>query len=903
MRDHDNTVNIERKNYLPPSHWISRVDLQFDLEPDQTTVSAELHFSANPLRDNGNAPLRLDGEALELHSIAVDGVELSRALYSIDDKGITLTKLPQSGVLRTVVSIAPVLNTRLEGLYVSNGNFFTQCEAEGFRRITYFPDRPDVMAKYVVTMRADREKLPVLLSNGNLIAEGDLENGRHYAVWEDPFPKPCYLFALVAGNLVCEEKTITRASGKPALLQVWVELGQLENTGHAMESLVKSIRWDESRFGVELDLDRFMIVAVGDFNMGAMENKGLNIFNSKFVLANPSIATDVDYDNIESIVGHEYFHNWTGNRVTCRDWFQLSLKEGLTVFRDQEFSADMMAAGLSPAAADSARAVKRIEDVKVLRAAQFPEDSGPMDHPIRPDSYVEINNFYTVTVYEKGAEVVRMQQTLLGKELFRRGMDIYFARHDGQAVTCDDFVNAMETALQEKHPERDLQQFRRWYSQAGTPHVSCTGSYDNTNKTYALTLKQSCPPTPGQASKEPFHIPFALGLIGLDGNDIALHGAGIASRETSVVLSLTEPEQTFVFENVATAPVPSLLRGFSAPVIVQAEQSIDDLIFLLSYDSDAFNRWEAGQRLFASIILEQIKSTSAEIALPESVLMAIAGLIDNSNLSPAYRSLLLQLPSEVTLAEQLSGNVDPTAIHKARQAVRKTIGLHFQQKWLEIVEKNHITQSYTPSSEQMGIRSLRGLALSLLCDANSVEGIEWAQHIFSNANNMTERLASLTALVHSNQSAGDVALTQFEADWANNSLVLDKWYTVQATCPDATPGSTLAKVKTLLNHPQFSFKTPNKVRALVSSFCHSNTAAFHAEDGGGYAFWADMVIKLDPTNPQVAARLARAMDRWTRFTPARQVLMKNALTRVSQEAQLSNDVREVVEKAICQLRR
>ncbi|MGN6701606.1 MAG: aminopeptidase N, partial [Burkholderiaceae bacterium] len=581
---------IYRSAYTPPSYWVDTVEMGFDLDPAATRVATRMTLRRNP--DAKDTRLVLLGDGPQLVQLRANGRALSRRAWTQDENGIVIDGLPDEVTLDVETLIAPDKNTSLMGLYVSNGNFFTQCEAEGFRKITFFPDRPDVMAKYKVMLRADKARYPVLLSNGNLVEQGDLGDGRHYALWEDPFKKPSYLFALVAGDLVCQEDQYMLPSGREALLQVWVEEGNLDKTEHAMNSLKNSIDWDIERFGLELDLDRFMIVAVSDFNMGAMENKGLNIFNTKYVLANSRIATDTDYANIEAVVGHEYFHNWTGNRVTCQDWFQLSLKEGLTVFRDQEFSADMIGT-------DSGRAVKRIEDVKVLRQAQFPEDAGPMAHPVRPDAYVEINNFYTVTVYEKGAEVVRMYQTLLGREGFRRGMDLYFERHDGCAVACDDFRQAMADAN-----GRDLSQFERWYSQAGTPRVAASGRYDAEQGVYELTLSQSCPPTPGQPEKKPFLIPVAVGLLDGAGRDmpLQLEGQDHAAAGTRV-LELTEPQQTFRFVNVMEQPVPSLLRGFSAPVILEVDYTDAQLAFLMAHDSDPFNRWEAGQRLAMRLLL------------------------------------------------------------------------------------------------------------------------------------------------------------------------------------------------------------------------------------------------------------------------------------------------------------
>jgi aminopeptidase N len=896
MRNADQAVTIRRCEYHAPRFLVDQVKLGFDLDPSATRVCCELKLRRNPDADTGD--WFLAGEALRLISLQIDGNTLSSDGYKVDDQGLTLINPPEQCTLTTTVEISPKDNTRLEGLYMSNGNYFTQCEAEGFRRITYFPDRPDVMSVFQVTVRGPRQSLPVLLSNGNLIAQHNLPDGYHEAVWDDPFHKPCYLFALVAGQLVCQEETLVRKSGKPALLQVWVEDGNLDKTDHAMQSLIKSIRWDEERYGLELDLDRFMIVATGDFNMGAMENKGLNIFNTKFVLANPAVATDLDYDNIESVVGHEYFHNWTGNRVTCRSWFDLSLKEGLTVFRDQEFSADMMAQGLQGDAAQSARAIKRIDDVRVLRAAQFPEDAGPMSHPIRPESYVEINNFYTVTVYEKGAEVVRMQQNLLGRDGFRRGMDIYFERHDGQAVTCDDFVNAMQAALQEQNPTASLDQFRRWYSQSGTPVVQASWEHDAQARTWTLTLAQSCPPTPGQPVKEPFHIPFAVGLLEQTGRECPLRLRGENGQArlagTTRVLDLMQTQQSFVFEDIAQPVTPSLLRGFSAPVIVRSALGPREDAFLLKHDKDGFNRWEAGQRLFTRFILE-LSQTQTVPEWRSTLEAAIEPILDNTDLSPGYQSLLLSLPSEVTLAEAVEGTVDPLALHAARSQLKKQLATRFADKLVRLADNNRCEGNYTPSQSDMGKRSLRNLMLAWLCDIGQFDQTV-AQ--FHDANNMTDRQAALTALVYSGAPQAEDCLRMFEKTWQQEALVMDKWFVTQATAPAWGGIQPVERIRQLMKHPSFSIRNPNKVRSLVSAFCHNNPGCFHARDGSGYDFWADQVIALNAINPQVAARLARAMDRWTRFDADRQKQMFSALKRVSEQDKLSPDVLEVVSKAL-----
>ncbi len=746
---------IFRKDYTAPAYWIDTVEMGFDLDPGATRVATRMTMTRNPDSDSKN--LVLHGESLKLVQLRMNGKLLSKRAnggYTLSGDILQIADAPDVITLEIETLLQPEKNTSLMGLYVSNGNFFTQCEAEGFRKITYFPDRPDVMAKYTVMLRGNKKKYPVLLSNGNLIEEGDLGDGRHYAKWEDPFRKPSYLFALVAGKLVCQEEQFKLTSGREALLQVWVEKGNLDKTQHAMDSLKHSIRWDEERFGLELDLDRFMIVAVGDFNMGAMENKGLNIFNTKYVLANPRIATDADYANIESVVGHEYFHNWTGNRVTCRDWFQLSLKEGLTVFRDQEFSADMVGT-------DSGRAVKRIEDVRMLRQVQFSEDAGPMAHPVRPDSYVEINNFYTVTIYEKGAEVVRMYQTLMGRDGFRKGMDLYFARHDGQAVSCDDFRAAMADA-----GDRDLTQFERWYSQAGTPRVKVQTKYDAAAQTFDVTLSQSCPATPGQGKKQPFHIPFAIGLLDAQGHDMPLTlevaanqgQAAATGAPTTCVLELTKARQTFRFTQVGEQPTPSLLRNFSAPVVLDYRYSDQELVHLLAHDSDPFNRWEAGQRLAMQRLLKLTAAVQSGAVLELDALFidALRATLNNQTLDPAFRELVLTLPSESMVAEQLDV-VDPQAINTARQFVRSTLAQELKADFLTVYEQNLTTGIYSPDALSAGKRCLKNLALSYLLEWPDASTQQLAQTQCEMADNMTDRLASLMTLVNADASSAGQA--------------------------------------------------------------------------------------------------------------------------------------------------
>ncbi|WP_026075654.1 aminopeptidase N [Noviherbaspirillum massiliense] len=884
----DTPQTIYRKDYTPPSFWVNTVEMGFDLDPQATHVATRMTLTRNSA--SRSKSLVLYGENLELVQLRANGKPLTKRAYTLAHGTLEIPNLPDQVTLEIETITHPELNTTLMGLYVSNGNFFTQCEAEGFRKITFFPDRPDVMAKYTVMLRADKETYPVLLSNGNLVEQGELGDGRHYAVWEDPFKKPSYLFALVAGKLVCQEETFALRSGREVLLQVWVEEGNLDKTQHAMESLKNSIRWDEERFGLELDLDRFMIVAVGDFNMGAMENKGLNIFNTKYVLANPRIATDTDYANIEAVVGHEYFHNWTGNRVTCRDWFQLSLKEGLTVFRDQEFSADMIGT-------DSGRAVKRIEDVRVLRQAQFPEDAGPMAHPVRPDSYVEINNFYTVTVYEKGAEVVRMYQTLLGREGFRKGMDLYFQRHDGCAVECDDFRAAMADAN-----GRDLSQFERWYSQAGTPRVKVETRYDSDTQTYDITLTQSCAPTPGQPKKLPFHIPVAVGLLDSRGRDMPLHLKGDAeggSAPTTMVLELTAEKQTFRFTGVTEQPVPSILRNFSAPVVLEADYSDEDLAFLMAHDSDAFNRWEAGQRLATRRLLTLVEAVQNGASLEEAdagdgmLANAFRATLNDESLDPAFRELALTLPSEAVLAEQMDV-VDPQAIHAARQYMRRKLASALRLDWQVAYQSNRTPGTYSPDAVSAGKRALKNLALSYLAELDTDEVHVLMQAQNDGANNMTDRVAALSALIHTQAPGKANALEKFYADFENEALVVDKWFSLQATART----TDVAAVRALMRHPAFTLKNPNRARSLIFSFCNGNPAQFHAEDGSGYAFWAEQVIALNAINPQVAARLARTLDRWRKYTPALQAKMRAALQQVAGAKTLSKDVLEVVTKSL-----
>ncbi|MEO8410234.1 MAG: aminopeptidase N [Propionivibrio sp.] len=874
-------VTIHRKDYTAPAYWVDTVEMGFDLDPVATRVATRITMRRNCASPNKDVELLGDG--VKLVALRMNGKTLSKGAkgYTITDGKLRIANAPDEITLEIETLVQPEKNTSMMGLYISNGNFFTQCEPEGFRKITWFPDRPDVMAKYTVMLRGDKKKYPVLLSNGNLIEQGDLPKGRHYAKWEDPFKKPSYLFALVAGKLVCQEETFKLDSGRKVLLQVWVETGNLDKTQHAMASLKRSIRWDQQRYGLELDLDRFMIVAVGDFNMGAMENKGLNIFNTKYVLANPSIATDTDYANIEAVVGHEYFHNWTGNRVTCRDWFQLSLKEGLTVFRDQEFGADT-----------HSRETARIREVRGLRAAQFPEDAGPMAHSVRPESYVEINNFYTATVYEKGAEVVRMIQTLIGEVAFRRGMDLYFARHDGQAVTCEDFVAAMGDAA-----GFDFAPFMIWYRQAGTPIVRAHGAYDAETLRYTLTLAQSCPPTPAQAEKEPYLIPVAVGLLGPDGRDFDLGGSDTTCTPTHV-LHLSALEQVFVFENIPAPPIPSLLRNFSAPVLLEYAYAESDLAHLLAHDSDAFNRWEAGQRLFGQLIRAAVErlASGESAAWPVAARDAVRKVLVVAD-DPAFIAEALTLPGEATLAEQMAV-VDPELLHHARTGLARFLASGLESDFVRLYDALAPNAPYRPETVDAGRRRRRNLCLAYLNELDIDEYRQLVRQQIATADNMTDQFAALSVLVNAPPVDGSTlaaeSLAEFFARWQHEALVVDKWLAVQAG--SRLPG-TLARVEQLTRHAAFERMNPNKIYALIRTF-GANHRHFHAADGSGYRFLAAQIAGLDPVNPQVAARLARCFDRWRRFDAAHQTYAQAALESIRQTPGLSRDVFEVVEKTL-----
>ena len=876
----DTSKRFLRLQYKAPDYQFAQVELDFELQAHRTVVQSRIEVvpSAQTISASKEIPLLLDGESLEFISLKING-EAHRH-FEITPERLLIHGLPKEGkelfVIEVKTACAPDKNTSLMGLYVSRGNFFTQCEAEGFRKITYFLDRPDVMARYRVTLRARKEDYPVLLSNGNLIASEELADGWHSAVWEDPFPKPSYLFALVAGKLVCLEDSIQTKSGIQKLLQIWVEPRDLEKTEHAMDSLKRSIAWDEERYGFELDLERFMIVAVSDFNMGAMENKGLNIFNTKFVLADAQTATDTDFANVESVVAHEYFHNWTGNRVTCRDWFQLSLKEGLTVFRDQEFSADQMGT-------ESGRAVKRIEDVRLLRQMQFPEDAGPMAHPIRPDEYQEINNFYTVTVYEKGAEVVRMYQTLFGREGFRKGMDLYFKRHDGMAVTCDEFIAAMADAN-----ERDLSQFTHWYSQAGTPRVSVKEHFDPRKQEYCLHLTQECPPTSGQQKKELFHIPLKASLLFNNQANISPELREHLSQE--VLLELTEKTQSWIVKNITAKPVLSINRNFSSPIILEHDQTEAELLTMSACETDSFNRWEAVQKITQQFILAN--------RLPnQKLLETYRSLLTNAELDPAFKELLFVLPAESYLYEQVE-SVDPQKIHWARRAFKTAVANALKPEWESVYRHNASQRSYSPDAKSMGQRALKNYALMMLVESNDSNWFEQAEEQYELANNMTDRFAALQALVAVNAPQAKNALADFYHRFSEDALVVDKWFALQATRPIQKNDSVLKNVRQLMTHSAFKMNNPNRVRSLIHAFCMNNPGGFHLQDGSAYLFWVEQVIALDEINPQVAARLARGLDRWRKFAPNYQKHMKGALQTVASVKQLSPDVREVISKAL-----
>ena len=872
---------IHQKDYTVPDYLIDTVELTFYLDPEDTRVVSRLAIHSNHDRGNGVKPLVLDGEDLTLVSLKLDGVALEQGAYRIEETGLVLPAPPERFLLEVETRINPKENTALSGLYASGPMLCTQCEAQGFRRITYFTDRPDVMAVYTVTLRADKVSCPVLLANGNLVQKGDLPDGRHFAVWHDPFKKPSYLFAVVAGDLVHIADRFTTMTGREVQLEIYVEERNKDKCEHALRSLMRAMRWDEEQFGREYDLDTYMVVAVDDFNMGAMENKGLNIFNSRYVLASPQSATDDDYEAIEEVIGHEYFHNWTGNRITCRDWFQLSLKEGLTIFRDQEFSADMQS-----------RPVKRIADVKSLRSAQFAEDASPLAHPVRPESYVEINNFYSMTVYHKGGEVIRMLQTLLGHDAFRAGMDLYFERHDGQAVRVDEFVQAMADA-----GKRDLSQFMLWYDQAGTPVLTVADAYRADEGSYTLTVTQSCPSTPGQPEKKPFHIPLAMGLLNREGDELPLKLAGeTEAAGTSRVLELRRETETFTFVGVKERPVPSLLRNFCAPVKLEYPYSDEDLNLLMTRDSDPFVRWEAGQVQAVKLIMALIADIQAgrEARVPESFIESFRRLLSDDRQDRAFLAEALTLPTESYLAEQMAV-IDPDAIHEARELVRRTVGERLGAELTSVRNACAPKGPYRPDDGLSGCRRLKNLCLSYLMVAGGQQAIDACMVQFRSADNMTDSLGALSPLASCACPEREEAFASFYECWRGDRGVIDKWFTNQAMSrlPD-----TMDRVLALLEHPDFDIRNPNRVRSLVGAFSQGNLVRFHDASGRGYHFLADQILRLNAINPQIAARMLTPFSRWRRFDAQRQELMKTELERILAEPGLARDVYELAAKSL-----
>jgi aminopeptidase N len=873
---------VRLADYQPPAYLIDTVDLVFELGAEDTRVKSRLGIRRNPAVAERGAALHLDGEALELVSLTLDGEPLGANRYQLEPEGgLILGDVPDAFTLDVETRIAPQSNTALSGLYLSGGNFCTQCEPEGFRRITYFIDRPDVMARYSTTITAEKGRYPVLLANGNPVERGDIDARRHWAKWVDPHPKPSYLFALVAGDLVAVEDRFTTRSGKDVALAIWVRRGDQDKCAHAMASLKKAMRWDEEVFGLEYDLDVFNIVAVSDFNMGAMENKGLNIFNTRYVLAKPETATDTDYQNIESVIAHEYFHNWTGNRVTCRDWFQLSLKEGLTVFRDQEFSADQ-----------GSRAVRRIGDVRILRAIQFPEDDGPLAHPVRPDSYIRIDNFYTPTVYNKGAELVRMIHTLLGRDGFRRGMDLYIRRHDNQAVTIEDFVAAMQDAS-----GVDLGQFKRWYGQAGRPEITIEDRWDKATKSYELSIAQKVPPTPGQAEKLPMLIPLAMGLLGPDGAELPTRLEEEAeSRDGTRIITLAEERNRFRFVDMPAPPVPSLLRGFSAPVKLK-DVPLERLKFLAINDPEPFARWEAGQQVATRVLLDGIearRSGEGPAPLDPNLVTALRRILADADRDPAFAAEALTLPSEAFLADQLAV-VDVDPIHAARESARVELGRALSMELASAYVALADAGPYHIEGAAIGRRALRNTCLAYIAAADAERGAALAKAQFDTRANMTDVLAALAVLADLDRPERPAALARFYAAWSRDELVIDKWFALQAR--SSLPG-TPNRVRELTLHPAFERKNPNRVRALVGAFAQGNQIRFHDASGAGYVFLADEVITLDPINPTTAARLVQPLGAWRRHDPARQALMQHQLERILATPDLSKNTYEMVSKSL-----
>ncbi|KAG2288231.1 hypothetical protein Bca52824_047835 [Brassica carinata] len=930
----DAPKEIFLKDYTKPDYYFETVDLSFSLGEEKTIVSSTIKVT--PRVKGSSAPLVLDGHDLKLLSVKVEGQLLKEGDYQLDSRHLTLPSPPaeESFVLEIDTEIYPQKNTSLDGLYKSSGNFCTQCEAEGFRKITFYQDRPDIMAKYTCRVEADKSLYPVLLSNGNLISQGDIEGGRHFALWEDPFKKPCYLFALVAGQLASRDDTFTTRSGREVSLKIWTPAEDLPKTAHAMYSLKAAMKWDEDVFGLEYDLDLFNIVAVPDFNMGAMENKSLNIFNSKLVLASPETATDADYAAILGVIGHEYFHNWTGNRVTCRDWFQLSLKEGLTVFRDQEFSSDM-----------GSRTVKRIADVSKLRIYQFPQDAGPMAHPVRPHSYIKMDNFYTgkflfarksgillydfilllsvlfsfpylvsfpinplyidsnpmicffvvFQVYEKGAEVVRMYKTLLGSEGFRKGIDLYFERHDEQAVTCEDFFAAMRDAN-----NADFANFLQWYSQAGTPVVKVASSYNAEARTFSLKFSQEIPPTPGQPTKEPTFIPVVVGLLDSSGKDITLssvyHDGTLQTiSSSSTILRVTKKEEEFVFSDISEKPVPSLFRGFSAPVRVETDLSDDDLFFLLAHDSDEFNRWEAGQVLARKLMLNLVSDfqQNKPLVLNPKFIQGLGSVLSDTSLDKEFIAKAITLPGEGEIMDMMAV-ADPDAVHAVRKFVRKQLASELKAELLKIVENNRSSEAYVFDHPNMARRALKNTALAYLASLEDPAYVELALGEYKSATNLTDQIAALAALAQKPGKTRDEVLADFYNKWQGDYLVVNKWFLLQASSD--IPGN-VENVKKLLDHPTFDLRNPNKVYSLIGGFCGS-PVNFHAKDGSGYKFLGDIVVQLDKINPQVASRMVSAFSRWKRYDETRQALAKAQLEMIMSANGLSENVFEIASKSL-----
>ncbi|MCW8193334.1 aminopeptidase N [Proteobacteria bacterium 005FR1] len=877
---------IRLQDYCVPDYLIDKTDLRIDLREDFTTVTATLAMRRNPESTSASAELVLEGADLDLQQIAIDDRPLAKNDYEVGEESLRIRQVPESFHLTTVCRIKPQENTTLEGLYKSRNMYCTQCEAEGFRHITYYLDRPDVMSEFTTTLIADKQRYPILLSNGNPVDRGDVEEGRHFVTWHDPFKKPAYLFAAVAGDLAVVEDSFRTCSGRDVQIKIYVEPKDLDKCDHALNSLKRSMKWDEEVYGREYDLDIFMIVAVDDFNMGAMENKGLNIFNTSCVLAKPEITTDAAFQRVEGVVAHEYFHNWSGNRVTCRDWFQLSLKEGFTVFRDAQFSADM-----------GSPTVKRVEDVSLLRTMQFAEDAGPMAHPVQPSSYIEISNFYTLTIYEKGAEVVRMIYNLLGPTQFREGSDLYFERHDGCAVTINEFVKAMEDVS-----GRDLGQFKRWYTQAGTPRLSVTDHYDAVQQTYTLTIRQCSPETPDKQEKLPLHIPVKVGLIGSAGEMPLFMEGETEVPGTERVLELREPEQSFTFINITEKPVPSLLRAFSAPVRLDYNYSRDDLLTLMRHDGDGFSRWDASQSLGIRVIEDVMKAyPDAESAKVDPRLAeAYRDLLENTGLDAAMVALMLRLPSEAYLSE-ISDCVRPDAIHASRDRVREHLARELREQLTAVYERLNVDEEYEPSAEQIARRSLKNAALGYLSLLEGEEALARCVRQYQSANNMTDRLAALAAVINSEHPEANArareCLEDFYRQFKDEPLAIDQWLAVQATCQKS---DALDRVYSLLKHPCFHLTNPNKVRSLIGAFCNQNLVNFHREDGAGYAFLGEQIRLLNSINPQMAARLLTPLTRWRKYDPARQELMKAELVRIRDLKDLSKDVYEVVSKSLAE---